>query len=191
MRKYHVRICEGLRGRFPGSTRFLLLFSNKEDALRVMKVLPNRLSKFRLTLHPEKTKLIELEEGNKEETKTFDFFGFTHYMGKSLKGKSVLKRKTSKKKMVSAQKRIGEWIKLNRHKPIKEYIKLLNQKLKGHYAYYGITFNMKELKEHYLNGFNRRDGKSALIWYNFTELITKWIPVAKPRIYHVYHLAKL
>ena len=176
---------------------FLLLFINKEDALQVMKVLSKRLSKFGLTLHPEKTKLIELGEREKDETNTFDFLGFTHYMGKSLKGKRVLKRKSSRKKMVSAQKRIGEWIKLNRDKPIKEYIKLLNQKLKGHYAYYGITFNMRGISAFYkgvkrtlFKWLNRRGGKSTLNWEKFTKLITKWIPVAKPRIYHVYHLAK-
>jgi hypothetical protein len=57
MGNYHVRICEGLRGRFPGSTRFLLGFTNKEDAMRVMQVQPKRLGKYGLTLHPERADL--------------------------------------------------------------------------------------------------------------------------------------
>jgi hypothetical protein len=60
MRKYYVRICEGRRGRFPWSTRFLLGVTNREDALGVLQVLPKRLGKFGLPLHPEKTRLIDL-----------------------------------------------------------------------------------------------------------------------------------
>jgi len=82
---------------------FLLGFTNKEDALQVLQALPKRLGKYGLTLHPEKTKLIDLgeeEEGTRgQKKKTFDFLGFTHYMGKSLKGRRVLKRKTSSKKL--------------------------------------------------------------------------------------------
>ena len=59
---------------------FLLGFTNREDALRVMDVLPKRLGKFGLTLHPEKTRLIDLEEerkGGNHPIKTFDFLGFS------------------------------------------------------------------------------------------------------------------
>ena len=72
-----------------------------------------------LTLHPEKTRLIDLEtEKGKpgQENKTFDFLGFTHYMGMSRKGKRILKRKTSSKKLNASLKRMSEWIKANRHK---------------------------------------------------------------------------
>jgi len=126
---------------------FLLGFTNKEDAIRVMEVLPKRLGKFGLTLHPEKTRLIELgeEKGQPgQEKKTFDFLGFTHYMGISRKGKRILKRKTSSKKLNASLKRMSEWIKLNRHKlSMPLLIAELNQKLRGHYAYYGMTFNTR------------------------------------------------
>ncbi|WPQ62548.1 hypothetical protein SIO70_29745 [Chitinophaga sancti] len=89
------------------SDDFLLGFTNREDALRVMKVLPKRLGKFGLPLHlhPEKTRLIDLEEekkGGNHPIKTFGFLGFTHYMSKSRKGKPILKRKTSSKKLNQA-----------------------------------------------------------------------------------------
>jgi len=123
---------------------FLLGFTNKDDALRVMEVLPKRLGKYGLTLHPEKTRLIDLgeEKGkDKHPKRTFDFLGFTHYMSKSRKGNRILKRKTSSKKLNLSLMRLSDWIKFYRHKlPITELISELNQKLRGHYAYYGITF---------------------------------------------------
>ena len=87
--------------------------------MRVMAVLPKRLGKFGLTLHSEKTRLIDLEAEKGQpgqEKKTFDFLGFTHYMGISRKGKRILKRKTSSKKLNASLKRMSEWIKLSRHK---------------------------------------------------------------------------
>ncbi|RFM35140.1 reverse transcriptase domain-containing protein [Chitinophaga silvisoli] len=118
---------------------FLLGFTNREDALRVMEVLPKRLGKFGLTLHPGKTRQIDLEEekkGGNHPIKTFDFLGFIHYMSKIRKGKPILKRKTSNKKLNQALKRLSDWIKCYRHKlPIRELIEELNQKLRGHYAY--------------------------------------------------------
>ena len=131
---------------------FLLLFDNKQDAERVMKVLPKRLGKYGLTLHPEKTKLVEVTGRDRDTPITFDFLGFTHYMGKSRKGKWILKRKTSKKKLKASLQRLNQWMKVNRHKPVAIYRRSqpkaaslsnheLNRKLQGHYGYYGITFN--------------------------------------------------
>jgi RNA-directed DNA polymerase len=181
---------------------FLLGFTNKEDALGVLQVLPKRLGKYGLTLHPEKTKLIDLgeeEEGTKgREKKTFDFLGFTHYMGKSLKGRRVLKRKTSSKKLNASLKRISGWIKLNRHKlPMPVLIADLNQKLRGHYAYYGVTFNSRRLNSYYYRTrrllhkwLNHRGGKRVWSWEKMAKLLEEWIPLEKPRIYHSYRLAK-
>ncbi len=177
---------------------FLLGFTNREDAMRVMQVLPRRLGKYGLTLHPEKTKLIELEEVNKQQSRTFDFLGFTHYMSKSLKGKPILKRKTSSKKLRGSLKRMNEWIKLNRHFPLKELVAKLNEKFRGYYGYYGITFNYRKLNSYYEQTkrmlhkwLNRRGGKRPVWeWEKFTKLTKEWIPLLKPRIYHSYQQAK-
>ena len=153
---------------------FLLGFTDKEDAKRVMEVLPKRLGKFGLTLHPEKTKLIELDRNGGQKPGIFDFLGFTHYMGKSLKGKYILKRKTSRKKLSSSIKRTNKWMKENRHKRENELIGELNQKLRGHYGYYGITFNSKKICTYYekvkrilFYWLNRRGGNKPL----YPELI--------------------
>jgi len=70
-------------------------FEKKEDAIRVMRVIFQRFRKYGLTLHPEKTRLVEIESTTKGGS--FDFLGFTHYWGISRKGNRVLKRKTSHK----------------------------------------------------------------------------------------------
>jgi len=176
---------------------FLLGFSRKEDAERVMKVLAKRLGKYGLTLHPEKTKLIELRKGEGEKPDTFDFLGFTHYMGKSRKGMKVLKRKTSSKKFRMSIKRLYEWLKENRHRKLKEIIKEVNQKLRGHYGYYGITFNGRKIEAYYYQTqrilhywLNRRGGKAKWNWEKVKKLTEEWMPLIKPRIYHSYQLAK-
>jgi RNA-directed DNA polymerase len=177
---------------------FLLGFTCREDALRVMQVLPRRLRKYGLTLHPEKTKLLELEEGEQQQSRTFDFLGFTHYMGNSLKGNRILKRKTSSKKYRASLKRMGEWMKMNRHVRIRELIAKLNQKLRGHYEYYGITFNSRKLNSYYEQvkrrlhkWLNRRGGKQPVwTWEKISKLTKEWMPLLEPKIYHSYQQAK-
>jgi RNA-directed DNA polymerase len=177
---------------------FLLGFTNIKDAMRVMKVLPERLGKYGLTLHPEKTKLIELEGQKGEQSRTFDFLGFTHYMGKSLRGKPVLKRKTSSKKLKASLRRMSEWIKVNRHRMIGGIIVEVNRKLRGYYEYYGITFNSRMLNTYYeqtkrilYKWLNRRGGKRVWDWKKFNKLVNEWVCLLKPKIYHSYQEAKL
>lgn len=173
---------------------FLLGFTNREDAMRVMKVLPQRLGKYGLTLHPEKTKLIELQDEEGGHSKKFDFLGFTHYMSKSQKGVAVLKRKTSSKKLKASLKRMYEWIKLNREGQPGGIIVELNRKLKGHYSYYGITFNSKMINSFYeqtkrmlFKWLNRCGDREAWTWKKYNQLINEWVPLARPKIYHGYH----
>ncbi len=176
---------------------FLLCFTNRSDAERVLAVLPKRLSKYGLTLHPEKTCLIDLTNQDKGEKGVFDFLGFTHYMGKSRKGKPILKRKTSSKKLRMSIKKIYDWIKINRHQPVKYLIIDLNTKLRGYYQYYGITFNSRSLEIYYVQvermlykWINRRGGKRKLDWSRYSKLIREWQPLLRPKIYHSYLLAK-
>lgn len=172
---------------------FLLLFSSQEDAERVMKVLPKRLGKYGLTLHPEKTKLVEVNSPGGKTPNTFDFLGFTHYMGKSRKGKRILRRKTSKKKLKASLQRTGEWIRCNRHKPVKQLIFQLNQKMQGHYGYYGITFNYPGVNLYYHQvrrmlhkWLNRRGGKPTWSWETYTGRILEQYPLKHPRITHKF-----
>ena len=176
---------------------FVLGFDNLHDAERVMKVLPKRFGKYELELHPEKTKIVNLLNNRNEGDRSFDFLGFTHYLGKSRKGKVILKRKTSSKKLRIALEKINTWIKENRHKKIKELIPLLNIRVRGHYNYYGITFNSSRLNSFYeqvkrilYKWLNRRGGKPVWIWEKLIKLVNEWHPLLRPKIYHQYHLAK-
>ncbi len=176
---------------------FILGFSDKSDAQKVMEVLPKRFAKYELTLHPEKTKLIDLNSKRGGSGRSFDFLGFTHYLGKSRKGNKVLQRKTSTKRLTRKISVISDFIKLNRHMKLKDLIAKINSKLRGHYSYYGITFNYKGICRFYnqvqrslLKWLNRRGGKSKWKWETFYMLVKQWNPLAKPVIYHSFILSK-
>jgi group II intron reverse transcriptase/maturase len=175
---------------------FLLGFTNEEDAKRVMAVLPKRLDKYGLRLHPEKTKLIRLEEQQVKEHRTFDFLGFTHHMGTSVNGNRILKRQTSRKKFQASLHRMNDWIKENRHGQLADIVTELNRKLRGHYEYYGLTFNSRQLgrykdkvQQMLYKWINRR-GARRLSWATFNLHIKVWTPLLGPKIYHSYLLAK-
>ena len=173
---------------------FVIGFTNREDAIRIMQVLPKRLGKYGLTLHPEKTKIIEVDTNEPGQSNTFTFLGFTHYMGKSQKGNPILKRKTSSKKLSGSLKRMDEWIKKNRHTDIRELVAKLNLKLRGHYEYYGITFNYRKIDSYYEQTkrklhkwLNRRGGKRPTWnWEKFSLHFEEVLPLLKPKIYHSY-----
>ena len=176
---------------------FILCFEKSSDAQRVMQVLPKRFEKYNLTLHKDKTKLLSLNSKRGEGGRSFDFLGFTHYLGKTRKGKLILKRKTSSKKLTIVLHNTQDWIKKNRHRRLKELIPELNAKLRGHYNYYGITFNFcgiscffEQVKLFLLKWLNRRGGKRSWNWERFNMLINKWIPLIKPKIYHSSFSAK-
>ncbi len=172
---------------------FILGFTDKSDAERVMEVLPKRFARYGLTLHPEKTKLIDLNSERSGSGRSFDFLGFTHYLGKSRKGNKVLKRKTSSKRLTRAIVNISKYIKLNRHLKLSDLIAAINVKLRGHYTYYGISFNYDgiyrfyaQVKRRLLFWLNHKGGKPKWTWETFVLLVNSWNPLVKPFIAHSY-----
>ena len=134
----------------------ILCFEHKEDAEKVKEVLPKRFSKFGLTLHPEKTRLMEFgryaarnakKQGKKPQT--FDFLGFTHMCARSRKGKFTVHVKTIGKRLRRGLKAIAEWCQKHRHEPVDAQQKTLNAKLRGHYQYYGRPTNYRSLQQFY------------------------------------------
>src|SRR3954449_10545584 len=131
--------------------------SREDDARRIMDVLPKRMGKYGLTVHPEKTRLVRFPPPDTDDSeptgressapRTFDFLGFTHYWGRSLRGAWVVKRKTAKGRLKRALAALSEWCRKHLHLPIKEQHQKLSQKLRGHYGYYGITGNSSSLKD--------------------------------------------
>jgi RNA-directed DNA polymerase len=130
---------------------FVMVFQHEADARRVLDVLPKRFAKYGLTIHPEKTRLAAFLSPATEPPPTapagacppasFDLLGFTHFWGRSRKGTWVVKRKTAKSRFNRALLGIGQWCRANRHRPLEEQQRTLSQKLRGHFAYYGITGN--------------------------------------------------
>lgn len=168
----------------------VLGFEQKEDAERVYKVIFKRFAKYGLMLHPEKTKLIEFKR--RKGGNTFDFLSFTFYWGVSRKGNLVLKHKTSSKGLTKAVNKFTAWMKANRHTKIKLLIAQINVKLRGHYEYFGISFNSRSINKFYttvkrviFKWLNRRGGKNHN-WVYFTRLVDHWLPLIKPKIYHSY-----
>lgn len=129
---------------------FIIVFSREDDARSVQEVLPKRLGKYGLMLHPDKTRLVPFgkpqdppDEG--QGPGTFDFLGFTHFWARSRKGNWVVKRKTADGRFTRALARIGEWCRRHLHDPVGEQAKALARKLQGHCGYYGITGNSPAL----------------------------------------------
>jgi group II intron reverse transcriptase/maturase len=129
----------------------VLCFQYKEDAEKVMEVLPKRFAKYGLTIHPEKTRLLEFgryaEENAKRQGKkpaTFDFLGFTHVCARSRRGKFTVQVRTMKKRFRRSLKAIAEWCQENRHLPVGEQQKTLNAKLRGHLPVLRATDELPE-----------------------------------------------
>lgn len=176
---------------------FVIGFSSERDARRVMAVLPKRFGKYGLTIHSEKTRLIEFRPPGKcadGNPGAFDFLGFTHHWGKSRNGWDVVKRKTAKDRVARTVRTIGQWCRKHRHDPMTEQHCKLNRKLVGHYAYFGITGNMRTLNRVYEQISNlwckwlrrRTRGNRGMTWEKFQVLTSTCFRLAKPRIVHSY-----
>jgi RNA-directed DNA polymerase len=150
---------QDVRGRLRGRAHLVryaddavMLFEHEEDARRVMAVLPKRLGKYGLALHLDKTRLLAFKRPDRawrmrggngsDEPGTFDFLGFTIHWGKSpMTGKWVVKTRTAADRFRRALRSISQWCKANRHEPLEKQQQVLNQKLRGHYGYYGRKGN--------------------------------------------------
>ncbi len=172
---------------------FVMGFEFKSDAERVHRVIFKRFQKYGLRLHPEKTRLVPfgrpqgVDVDGDEPPGTFDFLGFTHYWGKSRKGRWTVVRKTSRKRLNRALKRIHEWCRDNRHEKLSMQVEKLGLKLKGHFGYYGITGNVRSLEEfrwrvirQWRYWLNRRDRDHSMPWTRMKRLLDFWyLPVAR------------
>jgi len=180
----------------------LLLFSDEGDARRVMDVLPKRFGKYGLTLHPEKTRLVDFrkprttpsppeEGGDARGPGSYDLLGFTHIWARSRKGYWVVKQTTAKSRMSRALGRIRDWCRAARHQPLREQYRGLCQKLRGHFAYYGITGNSnaishfrQEVTRVWRKWLGRRSRRRDATWKRLNTFL-KAHPLPAARIVHV------
>jgi len=170
---------------------FIIGCELESDAHRIMAVLPKRFGRFKLSLHPDKTQLIEFgrprsnEQGRKRGT--FDFLGFTFHWGKTLKGYWVIKKKTARKRLSRFMKQLWRWCKANRHDPIGDQHMMLNSKLRGFYQYFGVRGNYKALEvvfEYAEKAWRRWLSRRSSIGVVRFENLRGRYPLPKPRIVH-------
>ncbi len=175
----------------------VLVFEAESDARRVLDVLPKRFGKYGLTLHPEKTRLVPfqgLRPGAPPAPRdgrpgTFEFLGFTHYWGRTLKGNWAVKRKTAGGRLRRSLASVAAWCREHRHDPVKEQWAALTAKLLGHFAYYGIAGNiasLRDFRDHVRHAWqkwlSRRSNKAAIAWERFGELERRYpLPPARLR----------
>ena len=171
---------------------FIMGFQLESDAKRLMEVLPKRFNRFKLDLHPEKTRLIPFGKPprNGKPGGTFDFLGFTFYWGKSLKGNWAIKKQTARKRRNRFMKAQWHWCKENRHEPLKLQHETLCSKLRGFYQYFGVRSNFKVLevvyeytKEAWRHWLGKRDRDGYINHEKFKEIL-KTFPLPLPRIVH-------
>ena len=170
----------------------VLIFADDGDARRVADVLSKRFEKYGLTLHPEKTRLVEfwrprLSDKGKQGG-TFDLLGFTHYWGRSRLGKWIVKRRTAKDRYSRTLQRVQLRCRENRHLPIDAQQRMLSAQLRGHYAYFGITGNFEalhrlwhEVKAIWRTWLNRRSQRRSMPWRRMHMLLQRY-PLPVPRV---------
>ena len=167
---------------------FICAFNKEKDAERFYKVLGKRLGKFKLELAEEKTKILPFSRFKKYKSKSFEFLGFEFRWGVSLKGKDIIKRRTSRSKLRKSIKAFSLWCKQNRDKRIKKIVAMLNSKYRGYFNYYGIIGNSKGLREFYRTSLkilykwmNRRSQRKSFNWEEFNKKM-KWYGLIKPTV---------
>jgi RNA-directed DNA polymerase len=174
---------------------FVIGCEREEDARRILMVLPKRFARFKLTIHPQKTRLVQFQpprqEGDGEHGDgTFDFLGLTHYWATSRRGYWVIKRRTAKKRLRRAMRAVWHWCRTHRHEPLRAQYRALCQKLRGHYQYYGIRGNYRKLEALYRHverawryWLSRRGGPRTIPWATFANLHAV-LALPLPRIVH-------
>lgn len=181
-------------GRFHWLTLLVVCCRYKQDANRIRKALGKRLERYKLKLNKEKTRLISFskrayDRGMRRET--FDFLGFTFYLGKTIKGKLTAKLKTKGERKTQKLKNVGKWAReiRNQHKLPHIWGKF-KAKLRGHLQYYGVSHNGKSVKEFkqqsiriLFKWLNRRSQKKSFTWEKWNLFIERY-PPPEAKIYH-------
>jgi RNA-directed DNA polymerase len=179
---------------------FVIGFREESDARRCLAALGERLAKFDLALHPEKTRLIEFGRYAEERRakrgdgppETFDFLGFTHISGKTLEGEFTIHRRTSRKKFQAKLAELKEVLLRRRHDDLARVGEWLQSVYRGWCQYYAVPGNCERLQQFraaiqvmWLRNLQRRSQRGRrLTWTKFSKLCKRWLPT--PKILHPY-----
>src|SRR5215213_1055109 len=183
---------------------FVLGFEHRSDAERFHKELAERFAKFKLKLHPEKTRLIEFgyyaannrKERGQGKPETFNFLGFTHICGKKRSGMFTVYRRTMSKRKRGKLKEIKTELRKRIHQRVTEVGKWLRSVVEGHNRYYGVPSNLPSLYSfrfhvvrHWYRTLRRRSQKTRLTWERMYRLVNRWLP--PPTLHHPFPLRRL
>jgi RNA-directed DNA polymerase len=177
----------------------VMAFANLDDAKRVLAVLGKRLGRFGLTLHPDKTRLVDFRPQQTESTRhpqtdgtTFDFLGLTHVWGRSRRGKDMVLQVTAKSRFARALAAVSDWCRTHRHWSIRDQHRHLSSMMRGHFAYYGVGGNSRRLRwfanqvmRLWQKWLSRRDRQNVFQWTRFNEMLKRH-PLPPPKIFHPY-----
>jgi len=191
-----IKTCEGRACLIRYADDFVVCFQRVGDAKRFREELDGRLGKFGLEVAAEKTKILEFgplaklkANARGEKVQTFEFLGLTHYCSRTRNGSRFrMKRKTSRKKFKAKLLAFKDWLKKSRVLPTPELMKRAAAKLRGHFAYYGVTDNSRgigrfdhEIRKLLFKWLNRRGKRGCMSWKKFGMLLSKY-PFPKLRI---------
>ena len=190
------RTCTGITRFIRYADDFVVCFKHEADARRFRVEMEERLNRFGLEIAPEKTKILEFgplarprakQKGEKAET--FDFLGFTHYCTTSVTGRMFrVGRKSISKRITAKLKLFKKWLRASRTLPTAAIMETVANKLRGHYAYYGVTGNSKSIQNFYyevgrlLFKWLGRRGKRGSLTYAKFRLLLQRFPLPLPRI---------
>ena len=178
---------------------FLVGFESKVDAERFLVELRERLAKFSLELHADKTRLVEFGRfaaSNRTERKlgkpeTFAFLGFTHICGKTRTGRFMVRRHTIRKRMTAKLHEVKAELQRRRHDPIPEQGRWLGSVVRGHTAYYAVPGNSNAVRSfrslvirHWQRELRQRSQRHRVTWQRMNGLANRWLPPA--RIMHPF-----
>ena len=177
---------------------FIVGFQYHADAVRFQAELRERLRRFELELHPDKTRLISFgqfaaprraERGLKGSPETFDFLGFTHICAKTKSGKFLLARRTVRKRMRATLKALKLALLRRRHLPVPIQGAWLGRVVRGYYAYHAVPTNVQsmqafrtQVERHWRHALSRRSQRGRPNWELMRRLSLRWIPT--PRVVH-------
>ena len=163
----------------------LCCFQYGADASRFYRILPKRLARFNLEVEPSKTRILRFSRFHPGMKRRFTFLGFEFYWMTDRKGLPRLMKRTSRKKLQGAIRRIKDWIRCNRHLPKAVFFSRLNAKLIGHYNCYYTKGNSRSVWRFYdavivqcYKWLNRRSYRKSLTWEQLKRL---WAQMGVPK----------
>jgi group II intron reverse transcriptase/maturase len=191
---------EEVRPRLRGKATFIRFaddgvfgFERQDDAERVQAALGKRLERFGLTLHPDKTRLLDFRRpprsrGEGRSPTSFDFLGFCWYWRRTRKGEWAVTCKTRRARLARAIQRVYAWCRDNRHLPVRDQHAKLVRRVRGHLNYFGVNGNIHSLRRFvrqaqrsWFKWLNRRSQRARLNWARFSDLL-EGLPLPEARI---------